>query len=144
MDDLDRIVEIQQHYEAKLAEKERELMSERYRRDAENRKLVESIPYLSFPANWKIKISPNFGGSTCRFRVTTDRMNGENISVYLDCNQALGWHNDEIGYWEVYPYEEDTFRCGVEETDELLKAIQESVDKIELEYSDLSKTLRGE
>lgn len=78
-------------------------------------KWMPRIPQLSFPPDWRVRIWPPFGGALIRFQVD------DKISVYLNVNNALGYMNEP--YWEIYPYEGDTFRCPMNETDELIAAI---------------------
>lgn len=101
------------------------------------RKLCRRIPSLQFPSHWHVQIIPPFSGAICRFQVASERFNEVNecapddkISIYLDIYERLGYGGGP--YWEVYPYpydngdgtvSYDTFRCGMEETDKLLKAI---------------------
>lgn len=93
---------------------------------------VDKIPALKFDADWKVKIIPGFAGALIRFLV----LKGEaRISVYLDVNNSLGYCCAEDGtplpYWEVYPYKDDTYRCGMDETDKLLRAIRSSIKRQE-------------
>ena len=80
------------------------------------------IPYLTFPSDWQIKITPPYTGAMVRFTV---KKGDANVSVFLDCYDRL----DDYGkpYWSVYPHEADEFKCDMEDTDTLLKAISESI-----------------
>lgn len=94
----------------------------------EYRKWSNELPFLEFPSDWLVKIVPPHGGAIIRFAV---QRKGEEktVSVYLDCYDRLG----SVGrpYWELYPYnyngKEDTFRCFLEETEELLGAIDKAL-----------------
>jgi hypothetical protein len=88
---------------------------------------IKKIPELSFPADWKIKIIPPFAGAMVRFMVTTKA--GGCTSVYLDCFDELGFMGEP--YWEVYPYGEDTYRCLMNETTKLIRAIKHSLKERE-------------
>ena len=93
--------------------------------DYEYDKWRKEIPFMQFPSDWKIKIIPPFGGAVIRFAV--EKTKDEWISVYLDCYGELGCMNQP--YWEVYPAKDgDVERFYLNETDELLKAIQESLE----------------
>lgn len=82
------------------------------------------IPNLKFKSEWEVRIIPPFGGALVRFMI----FQGDNwVSVYLDVNDSLGCVGEP--YWEVYPYEEDVQRVLINNTDELMKAIQESLDE---------------
>lgn len=102
-------------------------MKEQWQINCEYSKVFESdkwrgeIPYLQFPQEWKIKIVPP-NMAVVRFIV---EHNNKRISVYLDCYDILGCVGEP--YWEIYPYEEDTFRCLMNETDELLEAIKKGL-----------------
>lgn len=85
---------------------------------------VQKMPALSFPQDWKVKIIPPFGGAMARFQVTTDTAF---VSVYLDVFKRLG--SCDGPYWEVYPYDNDVYRCAMEETQKLLEAIQYSINQ---------------
>ena len=87
------------------------------------RKWVKEIPELKFPADWSIRIMPPFGGAIARFQVTT-KADGW-CSVYLDCFDNLGIMGEP--YWEVYPYDGDTYRCMMNETTKLIRAIKHSL-----------------
>jgi hypothetical protein len=88
------------------------------------------IPYLAFSPDWQVAIIPPFTGAIIRFRVRTKKMSDDGfVSVYLDCLDRLGCMGKP--YYEVYPVENDVFRCGIDETDELMKAIQKSIDSQE-------------
>lgn len=89
---------------------------------------IDKIPYLKFPPTWAIQIIPPFADATVRFRVRTDELPKNScVSVYLDVNNSLGYQ--EQPYWEVYPYtiRNSTFRCFLEDTDELIQAISEAL-----------------
>lgn len=88
------------------------------------REWVKEIPYIRFPSEWDVKIIPPFGGAMARFLIKTGT---KEISVYLDCHGSLGAF--ETPYWEVYPYNDDTYRCHMNETDELIKAIGEALEQ---------------
>lgn len=89
---------------------------------------VTKAPYFNFPKSWSVQITPPFAGVMLRFRI---KKNKAEISVYMDTNNSLGYYTDDKGnpvpYWEIYPYDGDTFRCGVDEIDLLMKAITKSI-----------------
>ncbi|NMC60979.1 MAG: hypothetical protein GYA51_16600 [Candidatus Methanofastidiosa archaeon] len=84
-------------------------------------KWANKIPAIKFPADWKVQIIPPFGGAIVRFTVERDDSKNK-ISVYLDCYDRLGYVGHP--YWELYPYKGDTYRCGMEDIDELLDIIE--------------------
>ena len=87
----------------------------------EYKKWAGKIPSLKFPIDWNITIIPPFAGAMVRFRVSKDNCPGKEVSVYLDCDDSLG----SVGqpYWEIYPFKEDVGRFFLDETEELLDAI---------------------
>lgn len=91
------------------------------------REWVTQIPSLSFPSDWQVKVIPPFSGAMVRFQITTKA--GGWTSVYLDCFDQLGFVGEP--YWEVYPYDGDTYRCMMNETTKLLRAIKHSLKKRE-------------
>lgn len=100
------------------------LLVERYSQIMEHSKWKKEIPYIQFPADWQVQISPPFAGAVVRFRVKKD--NAE-VSIYLDCYNRLGYYSKP--YWEVYPHEGDVYRCDMLDTNSLLKAIARSIEQ---------------
>jgi hypothetical protein len=86
------------------------------------REWIAKIPAINFPSEWAVKVIPPFCGAMARFLV---QENGKTVSVYLDCHAALGACT--APYWEIYPYDDDTFRCAMNDVDELLGAIRHSL-----------------
>ena len=85
-------------------------------------KWVKEIPFIKFKAHWNVKITPPFAGAVVRFRIES---NGVELSVYLDCYDRLGYFGEP--YWELFPHNDDVFRCKMNDTESLLKAISESL-----------------
>ena len=84
------------------------------------------IPFINFPRNWEIKIIPPFSGAVIRFIVKRkDSTVSNTISVYLDCYDVLGCYNKP--YWEIYPYDNDVFRCDMNDVETLIKAIKHAL-----------------
>ena len=90
----------------------------------EYNKWMKEIPFIKFKSDWEVKITPPFAGAVARFRV---RKNGVEISIYLDCYDKLGCFGEP--YWGIYPHGEDVFRCKMNDTEALLKAIEESLSQ---------------
>lgn len=83
---------------------------------------AKQIPFIKFPADWEVMMFPPFSNALVRFRVRLP--NGDEKSVYLDDQSALGYFDLKgSAYWEVYPYQNDVGRCGVNEIDKLLRMI---------------------
>lgn len=96
----------------------------RYEMEAHDKWLEWSfkIPFIQFPSDWKIRITPPFGGAVARFRVWIPGMpDAENVSIYLDCFDRLGCYGKP--YWEVHPYKGDCGRCDMADIPELLRMI---------------------
>lgn len=94
---------------------------------------LEKIPYIKFPGSWNVKIVPPFAGAMVRFMVK--KSDEIRVSVYLDCHELLGVYSGP--YWEVYPFpyqDEDgswrqtNHRIAMNDTEELIKCIQQSLD----------------
>lgn len=83
---------------------------------------MDKIPFIKFPSEWKVKITPPFAGAMIRFKVEKEDVDFE-VSVYLDCYDILGYYGSP--YWEVYPYYGDTQRISMDDVDGLLKSIEE-------------------
>jgi hypothetical protein len=100
-----------------------ELRQMRFKVESEQKWLdeIDVIPFIQFPADWKIKVIPPFGDAVVRFCVKLP--SGKERSVYLDNRHALGIYEGMEPYWEVYPYRDDTARCGLDEIDKLLEYI---------------------
>lgn len=103
--------------------------TERYRIEAEEkwREWINKIPFIKFPANWKIKPIPPFGGAMARFQVELPGKPKLTKSIYLDCFDNLGCHGSP--YWEVHPYRGDCGRCDMDDTKKLLKMIADRKDE---------------
>lgn len=93
------------------------------RKELEWDKWVKEIPTINFPKEWGIKIIPPFGGALARFRV---QYNDREISVYLDCYELIGCFDGP--YWEMYPYGDDIYRVGINNTEELITRIWEELN----------------
>lgn len=88
------------------------------------------IPWINFPPHWTVKVIPPFAGAVVRFLVRRDQTPPtEQVSVYLDCYNALGYMGEP--YWEVYPVDDDTLRVPMGEVQELLAAIERGLDTLE-------------
>jgi hypothetical protein len=85
---------------------------------------VEHIPFLAFPADWKVRIIPPFGDAVVRFQVRLP--SGTRKSIYLDSRNSLGFCAGP--YWEVYPVGGDTGRCDRCDTDKLMAMIADETE----------------
>ena len=80
---------------------------------------IFTMPFIQFPAGWKVSIIPPFAGAIARFRVQLP--SGTVKSVYFDAFDRLGCMDEP--YWEVHPYQGDCGRCFKDEIKELLEMI---------------------
>ena len=95
-----------------------------YEKEFESFKWANSIPYIRFKEDWDVRIIPPHTGAVIRFLVKKGNVE---VSVYLDCYDTLGLVGES--YWEIYPdQEEDCTRVLMNNVDELLEAIQKSID----------------
>lgn len=94
---------------------------ERYKIEQADRwsEIIKEIPFIQFPADWKIRVIPPFGGLQARFQVQLP--NGNEKSVYLDYYDRAGCMGSP--YWEVYPVRGDCGRCFRDNVEELLELI---------------------
>jgi hypothetical protein len=93
---------------------------------------MKEIPALQFKREWFVRIIPPYHTGIIRFRVSLQSDFVKDVSIYLDCYGLAGAYGPGDTcepYWEMYPYSEDdpTFRCGMNETEELLEAIERSL-----------------
>jgi hypothetical protein len=95
-----------------------------YDRLFESDKWRVEIPYIKFNSDWEVKIIPPSTGAIVRFLIKCDK---STVSVYLDCYDLLGYYR--APYWEVFSYRDNTFRCAMNDTKSLLKAIDISLRK---------------
>lgn len=91
---------------------------------------MEKIPFIRFPVGWEIRMVPPFAGAMVRFHVKTALIQpSDRISVYLDVYDRLGYC--EGPYWEAYPIDDTTFRCGMDDVVGLITAIDGEIVKLE-------------
>ncbi len=100
-----------------------ELIS-KYDQMMEHMKWAQEIPYISFPSDWEVQVTPPFLGALVRFRVKKGKAE---VSIYLDCYGNLNYSSSP--YWEVYPYGGEVFRCRMLEKEMLLEAIGKSISE---------------
>ena len=95
------------------------LISCAYSRLFESDKWRNEIPYIKWPKDWEVKAVPPQTGAVVRYLV---KKGDKEISIYLDCYDLLGCFGEP--YWEAYPIDGDTFRCKMNNTASLLKALK--------------------
>jgi hypothetical protein len=99
-------------------------MIDRYRIEKEeewDKFSASTMPFIQFPADWKIQLIAPFGGALQRFRVQLP--SGGEKSIYFDAHDVIGYFG--APYWEVYPYQGDVGRCAMDEVEQLLDMIQD-------------------
>jgi hypothetical protein len=84
---------------------------------------IDKIPFITFPSEWKVQIIPPYAGAMVRFKVK--KGSNDFISIYLDCYENLGYFG--APYWEVYPYDGDTYRIEMANTKKLIRIISEAL-----------------
>lgn len=99
----------------------------------------QRIPAIPMRNDWHIKVIPPDMGAMARFVITRGK---SSVSVYLDVFDRLGWvgfSEEPIPHWEIYPDAAgDNWRCPMEDVDELVTAIEASLDR-----QDWKKAPRG-
>jgi len=84
------------------------------------------MPPIRFKSDWDVKIIPPYCGAAARFVV---EKGGLKVSVYADVDGSLGWFGNaehSSPYWEIYPLRGDTWRCALDDTESLVKHIEQS------------------
>ena len=103
----------------------------------ETNKWHTSLPFLNFPAHWRIRICPPSVGAIVRFLVekqSDPSDTNKTVSVYFDGYNNLGhWSGP---YWEIYPYKNDTARFLLGEEVEMLATIEEALEALEKKDDD--------
>jgi len=85
---------------------------------------AQEVPYLKFPESWEVRITPPFGRADARFSVKSGKAT---VSVYLDFDGNLGYMDQP--YWEIHPLDGDCARYYLNETDDLLAGIAQSIEQ---------------
>lgn len=111
------------------------LTSVKYHRVFESEKWMQLIPAFKIEPDWLIQIIPPFISAIVRFRISKENFKEHKfISVYLDGYELLGYCGGNP-YWEVYPVDDDTWRCDMDDIDGLMEGIKKGLQQIEEENS---------
>ena len=122
--EIARLNEVIEGYKARnaLLERQFDWRIACYRMEEEWRDV--EIPYLKFPSDWEVQITPPFTGAIARFKVRY-RCHHHWISVYLDNKNRLGLYGDGDPYWEIFPNEmEQNERFAVSDGEGLIEALE--------------------
>ena len=103
------------------------IVSAKYDQEFESREWQSKIPKLKFHSSWDVKIIPPFGGAIIRFVIYK---NDKSCSIYFDGYGLLG--AVDVPYWEIYPVGEDTYRCMLNDVDELLFVISCAINGLDV------------
>ncbi len=96
-----------------------------------------TLPFIQFPADWKIKITPPCDDAVVRFRGLLP--SGTEKSIYMDSRESLGSYDLQgTPYWEVYPVRNDIARCDKNDIKTLLELIADETIPEDNESSDQS------
>jgi hypothetical protein len=86
---------------------------------------ISKTPGIKFDSHWNVFMIPPFAGAVARFIVVDGPAT---VSVYLDWFERLGMFGGEP-YYEIYPdAEDDNRRFGIWETEDMVKAIRNSLE----------------
>lgn len=88
---------------------------------------IDKIPFIQFPAEWRVQMIPPFAGAVVRFVVQKE--NNIKVSVYLDCYEALGLFGEP--HWEIYPGPSgENERFAMNDVDEMIEAIRKTKETL--------------
>lgn len=111
---------------AELSNEDKKLIRFMFEESQKWRQDMQTIPFIQFPAEWKIQIIPPFGDAVVRFRVLLP--SGCEKSIYLDSRDSLGYGGGKP-YWEVYPATQgEPGRCGLNDISTLLELIADETN----------------
>ncbi len=88
-------------------------------------KWAKELPYLDFHRDWLVRAIPAFHTGIIRYNIKHKKKPNAHVSIYFDAYDRAGCM-DMKPYWEVYPHNDDVFRCYMHETDKLIEAIKQS------------------
>ncbi len=83
--------------------------------------VIEDFPWITLPEGYSFKVTFPFNGAAARFRVCKTSNPKNDVSIYLDTKDVLGYFGSP--YWECYPSEGDVARFAIEDTEGLVAAI---------------------
>lgn len=87
----------------------------------EGTSLIRDMPWITLPPGYSFKVTFPFCGAAARFRVCKTDDPENDISVYFDTKDVLGYFG--APYWEAYPIGDDVQRFVLDDTAGLVEAI---------------------
>lgn len=85
------------------------------------------LPYLSVPEYLEIRAVPAFNTGIIRYNIRHREYQKAWVSIYFDAYQMADCMEEP--HYELYPYEDDTFRIEMGKEKELMEAVIESINK---------------
>ena len=98
-----------------------------YAKEMESYKWALKIPFIRFPMHWQVRILPPFIGAVVRFEV---KYKDILVRAALDCYGLLEY-SELPQYWSITSMHSDIQTCAMEDTEELIKLIEQTLDKHE-------------
>lgn len=100
---------------------------------------IFSLPWVSFPADWEIKLMPNYAGSAIRLQVRRAGKESASISIIYDLHGGVAGVDGQT--WEgyalnapksdEYPELSEPFRAKRDDLNKIIKICQDYMDIIE-------------
>lgn len=87
----------------------------------EKRDSICDMPWFSLPPGYSFKVTFPFNGAAARFRVRKDSNPDNDVSVYYDTKDVLGFMG--APYWEACPIGDDVARYLRGEEAQMIKDI---------------------
>jgi len=98
-----------------------------YAKEMESYKWALEIPFIRFPMHWQVRILPPFIGAVVRFEV---KYKDILVRVALDCYGLLEY-SELPQCWSITSMYSDIQTCAMEDTEELIKLIEQTFNKHE-------------
>jgi len=99
----------------------------KYQREKRFWEISQSAPFLRFRPGWEVAVIWPFAGAAARFVV---KKGDARISVYADFDDSLGCYGSP--YWEIYPYDGETWRGPFSDGGGLIDAISTAIGQQEM------------
>lgn len=102
-------------------------VSVEYAREMESYKWALKIPFIRFPMHWEVRVLPPFIGAIVRFEI---RYKNAIVRVALDGYGMLEY-SEMPQYWSITSMHTDVQTCDMNDTESLIKLIEQILDKHE-------------